>query len=98
MAEYIDREKLLAKIDEAFFETDPDGKEQIGVLKCRAIIREIPAADVAPVVHGRWEAKGYVCGESEFECSACHKTEWRTTISQFKFCPFCGARMDGDAE
>lgn len=48
MAEYIDREKLLAKIDEAFFETDPDGKEQIGVLKCRAIIREIPAADVAP--------------------------------------------------
>lgn len=49
MAEYIDLEKLLAKIDEAFFETDPDGKEQIGVLKCRAIIREIPAADVAPV-------------------------------------------------
>ena len=98
MADYMDREKLLAKIDEAFFETDPDGKEQIGVLKCRAIIREIPAADVAPVVHGRWEAKGYVCGESEFECSACHKTEWRTTISQFKFCPFCGARMDGDAE
>jgi hypothetical protein len=48
MADYIDREKLLAKIDEAFFETDPDGKEQIGVLKCRAIIREIPAADVAP--------------------------------------------------
>ena len=50
MAEYIDLKKLLAKIDEAFFETDPDGKEQIGVLKCRAIIREIPAADVAPVV------------------------------------------------
>lgn len=49
MADYIDLEKLLAKIDEAFFETDPDGKEQIGVLKCRAIIREIPAADVAPV-------------------------------------------------
>lgn len=49
MADYIDREKLLAKIDEAFFGTDPDGKEQIGVLKCRAIIREIPAADVAPV-------------------------------------------------
>ncbi len=48
MADYIDREKLLAKIDEAFFGTDPDGKEQIGVLKCRAIIREIPAADVAP--------------------------------------------------
>lgn len=53
MSDYKDREKLLAKIDEAFFETDPDGKEQIGVLKCRAIIREFyddcPSPDVAPV-------------------------------------------------
>lgn len=54
--------------------------------------------DAVPVVRGRWEAKGYVCGESEFECSVCHETEWRTTISQFKFCPFCGARMDGDSD
>jgi hypothetical protein len=53
MDEYIGLKKLLAKIDEAFFETDPDGKEQIGVLKCRAIIRKIPASDVAPVRHGR---------------------------------------------
>lgn len=48
--EYIGREKLLAKIDEAFFRTDPDGEVQIGFLKCRAIIRETPATDVAPVV------------------------------------------------
>ena len=54
------------------------------------------AADVAPVVHGRWEAKGYVCGESEFECSVCHKSEWRTSIGHFRWCPFCGAKMDGD--
>lgn len=59
-------------------------------------IEIIPAADVVPVVHGRWEAKGYVCGESEFECSACHETEWRTSIGRFRWCPFCGARMDGD--
>lgn len=96
MADYIDREKLLAKIDEAFFETDPDGKEQIGVLKCRAIIREIPAADVAPVAHGRWVthyrsgttvAEGYV--------STCCDM-WNDRRSDY--CPSCGARMDGDAE
>ena len=56
------------------------------------------SADVAPAVHGRWEEKGYVCGESEFECSVCHKTEWRTSISRFRWCPFCGARMDGDID
>ena len=62
----------------------------------RGEVIDAPAADVAPVVHGLWEAKGYVCGESEFECSVCHKTEWRTSISRFRWCPFCGARMDGD--
>lgn len=60
----------------------------------RAIIEDIPASDVATVVHGRWITKNCVCGENEFECSVCHKTEWRTSISRFEFCPFCGARMD----
>lgn len=68
MAEYPEREKILAKIDEAFFETDPDGKEQIGVLKCRAIIREIPAADVAPVVRCKdclyWETQIGFCHQN----------------------------------
>lgn len=77
MADYIDREKLLVKIDEAFFGTDPDGKEQIGVLKCRAIIREIPAADVAPVVHGRWVddepnlTHGCYRHSAHYQCSIC---------------------------
>lgn len=57
---------------------------------------DCPLPDAVPVVHGRWEAKGYVCGESEFECSVCHKSEWRTSIGRFRWCPFCGARMDGD--
>lgn len=46
-------------------------------------------------VTGYWIVKGYVCGESEFECSACHGTEWRTSIARFKFCPFCGVQMSG---
>lgn len=59
------------------------------------ILREAPTVDAVEVVHGQWETKGYVCGESEFECSVCHETEWRTSISRFRWCPFCGARMDG---
>ena len=102
MAEYIDLEKLLAKIDEAFFETDPDGKEQIGVLKCRAIIREIPAADVAPVVHGRWitweEAGNDIPSPHRHECSVCHDAA-QVLINGIEllsdYCPNCGARMDG---
>lgn len=85
MAEYIEREAAIESLPVAW-------DSAINAL------RNVPAADVAPVVHGRWEVKGYACGESEFECSACHETEWRTSIGRFMWCPFCGAIMDGDSD
>lgn len=60
----------------------------------RAIIQGMPSVEPS-FVHARWKVKRCVCGEREFECSSCHKTEWRTSISQFKYCPFCMATMDG---
>lgn len=48
MAEYIEREALLTVIREIFDRTDPNGEEQIGVLKCHRIVRESPTADVVP--------------------------------------------------
>ena len=59
-------------------------------------LKDIPVADVSPVRHGRWEQTGYACGETEFQCSECKQTEWRTSISRFNFCPFCGAKMDAE--
>ena len=52
-------------------------------------------AEVVPVRHGQWRKGGYVCGETEWKCSACGETEWRTSIDRLKYCPFCGAKMDG---
>lgn len=55
---------------------------------------ELYAPDaVRPTAH--WINRGYVCGENEYECSACHQTEWRTSASRMKYCMFCGARMEG---
>lgn len=48
MDEYIRKEAALRIISDVLFETDPDGKEQIVLLKCSHLIRELPAADVAP--------------------------------------------------
>lgn len=51
----------------------------------------IPAADVAPVVHGRWVPfHSEAAGDIQY-CSACEigfdaKTD---------YCPHCGAKMDG---
>ena len=51
----------------------------------------VPAADVVPVVHGRWinptVPKRYGGG---LLCSACRKSaDWT-----YNYCPNCGARMD----
>lgn len=49
-------------------------------------IEDAPAADVAPVVHGRW-----IKGPSNPYCSECF-VECR---DETPFCPNCGAKMDG---
>lgn len=58
----------------------------------------MPTVDAEPVRHGRWINGGYACGETEWICSECGFSEWRTSNSRMKFCMNCGARMDGGDE
>lgn len=51
--EYIPRDLVLSVIEEVFRGTDPSGEEQFGILKCHRVVREHPAADVAPMLR-RW--------------------------------------------
>lgn len=100
MDEYIKREEAI-KIAESY-------KPQNGSSFCRnrgiadyiaEDISMIPSADVAPVRHGHWIKTGsYACGENEYLCSECKETEWRTSAFRLKYCPFCGAKMDGGAD
>lgn len=57
-------------------------------------IVEVPTEDVAPVVHGkwieRWHENKHVIGD--MACSVCG-TQMLLTFP--KFCPECGAKMDG---
>ena len=63
-------------------------------------IRRMPAADVAPVRHGRWihtELAAHWYGKDE--CNECTYHEHdRKDLSHFNYCPGCGAKMDGAAE
>ena len=60
-------------------------------------ISDMPAADVAPVVHGKWasEAKGGVYGPV---CSVCGYYIPGISFWNAPYCPKCGARMDGAAK
>lgn len=90
MGDYISRDMAIARLTKVEVTN-----RQATMTDAKREIAEMPAADVAPVVHGRWQTKGYVCGETEYQCTACGETEWRTSIARFRWCPFCGAKMDG---
>ena len=58
------------------------------------VIADIPSADVQPVVHAEW-----ICHEPEiglyYSCSKCGHNALQ---GMYKFCPNCGAKMDGGEE
>lgn len=58
------------------------------------VIDEMPSADVVQVVHARWENYSPVT----IKCSRCGHVihDWR--YSECKYCPNCGAKMDGKKE
>ena len=93
--EYIEREKALEKVIEVKHH-DP---ELSGVVLHRYIkeidLKDIPAADVAPVRRGRWKSTGVLVGLMNFEyfyrCTACGR---RGGDTKTNYCPHCGALMD----
>nr|DAH38453.1 MAG TPA: 50S ribosomal protein L19 [Caudoviricetes sp.] len=60
-------------------------------------IKALPTADVAPVVHGEWLLKHIGVGHY-WDCSVCHTNPCIYVTQDTKFCPNCGARMDGDEQ
>ena len=60
------------------------------------LIKNIPAADVAPVVHGRWKWLGPNRLVTDCMCGTCSVCKVRSKyIVNTMLCPNCGACMDG---
>lgn len=92
MDEYISRRELLARYD-AEHEGTPG--------RARELIKQAPAADVAPVRRGRWieDERTYPGpGLKNNLCSACGEVAgaWKEGLEpgrKWAYCPNCGARM-----
>ena len=58
------------------------------------ILMDIEPADVVPVRHARWENYSPIT----IKCSQCGHVihDWR--YSECKYCPNCGAKMEGEAK
>ena len=85
MAEYIERQSVLAKK----FNLESRLHEPITVVLASEIER-LPAADVRPVVHGKWIDSDEPGVPSH--CSCCGYPIDR--FYKTKYCPDCGADME----
>lgn len=82
MDEYIKREAVIDLITRRY--ENPE--------ICTQGINSIPAADVAPVVHGRWvDGKCSNCGV-DIPTDDAHDAIFE---NECRFCYYCGAKMDG---
>lgn len=105
MAEYIKLEDATAIIEEKQKELCPVGRYGRGYVygterekydvweEILDALENLPAADVAPVVHGHWIEKKSAVGRY-FECSNCGAHENKHTAIKGRFCWGCGAKMD----
>ena len=106
MAEYIEKHKavnLLTALENEFQQFKPfKGFEHAMYRKlCETeiAIGKLPAADVVPVVHGRWDDSGrytFPSGAAAVRCTncGCALTESEYRLNNWNYCPVCGAKMD----
>ena len=90
MAEYIEREAAIKVLREKATANSPSSFYR-GLFTASYELDDIPAADVAPVRHERWEIVVGSDGKEHMVCTGCRKQQDLTGV--FSYCPNCGAKM-----
>lgn len=101
--EYIEREAVMKIIDDyGCTHGGTLGYHSGAVDVVGSAIYKLPAADVAPVVHGEWIP---ISDGAWAECSECGEacdvsdnggmSAFELFCDCYKYCPTCGAKMDG---
>lgn len=104
MAEYIEKATLLNRVIIPSICSCVQGPTAERLKKfCIDTVNNVPAADVAPVVHGRWLNfyNDFSCAECDrcgttFEVTDSESNEglWNAFKLSYNYCPNCGAKMD----
>ena len=107
MDDYIKRKATIKAIVESRNRYYNSASNQYLVGRCEGLdiaeglLRVAPAADVAPVVHGRWLKPHWTLCRQRV-CSVCHNTVRMPSFfdlgqyTEYPGCPWCLAKMDGE--
>ena len=102
MAEYIEREAVVMELNKTYDNMNAMGAQfYCGFMNAVHRIKDFPAADVAPVVHGRWEDSiDEWLGTDVYTCSKCRESyvllEGTPKENLWHYCPNCGANMESE--
>lgn len=94
MKEYIEREAALAICENEYKERVKmaDWCGDTVAWNIAADVSAIPAADVAPVRHGRWVPADQI-GDCCYTCSECGFERDAYLLDVGNYCPDCGAKL-----
>ena len=102
MGDMISRDAVIKILNDGGISTRtmPGGVSDIWINIIYAIgeIERMPAVEVEPVRHGHWIQAGHDGWSSYIRCSKCKRYLRDIHPSDYKFCPYCGAKMDGGNE
>lgn len=95
MAEYIKREEIMKfPIRKDHCDKERANENFIfGIESILEYVENLPADDVVPVVHGRWETNSD--RPDTLICSMCKCGFDMWKHDPHNYCPNCGAKMDG---
>jgi len=93
---YIDKARLIKAIEDLpnCYNGFSDTFDKACII---GVIEELPTID--PVKYGKWIDRRSIVAMNRYECSACKRT---ASVDEFMgkpmyaYCPWCGARMEGE--
>ena len=95
MSDYISREALIDRLNKNLSACNHGTFSEMCYADAIETVKNLPAADVEPVVHGAWYPRfeDWRQQQEGNKCSVCGFEYYGTGIRSFHYCPNCGAKM-----
>lgn len=96
----LDQRVIVPVVDESRGGMRYEMEMSLGEMLGRALEDFEPEiVEAVPVVHARWIEVDEGDGDYTYDCSACGGKWWLAAdtpeVNGMKYCPYCGAKMDG---